>query len=221
MPRILLLITIAAALVFSGLEVNARRAKAGDMPPKALLVILKTRKGQVEYLTKHRPEHLPRLKRDIRGAMAATVNDFNDHFDYCPVFFFADTMATEIMAAHFDGVLLDRNLKPVQQTVLAEGDTSFFVADFGHMSQALSKDDATAQMNVNLREVLLVMDYHFELLKWPLPAFARGFISTSSMKYRNYWYRSEYYEIDYTPQAAAYSLTLQRYYKDVKKPASK
>ncbi len=210
MNRFIFCILLTALLPLS--VSAARHAHKGERPPKALLVMLKTRKRQVKYMAEHRPEKLPRVRKDIQGVMNATLNDFNDHFDYCPVFFFADTMIDEIMAGHFRNVLLDRNMRPSAQTVLPDGDTSFFVADFGHMSQT-SKNEFPAEGNVSLREVLIAMDHNFEVLEWPRPAYARGFISTASGRYKDYWYRSPDYEIDYTPQAAAYSLTLQRYYR--------
>ncbi len=193
-----------------------RRAGYYEQSPKAILVMLKTRTGQIEYLTRHDPKHLDRFKEDISGAMDATLRDFSDHFKFCPVFFFADTMMNEVKIGHFNGVLLNDELKVAQQNVLPEGDTSFFVIDFGHLSQT-SRNSNYEPPVVNLREILLAMDHNFEFLEYPRPAIARGYWGTGSSRYRDYWYRSKNYEVDYTPQAAAYSRTLEHYYEGAQK----
>lgn len=206
--------TLLAILVCST-TFAVRRARKGELPPKALLVILKTRQRQVDWMLDHHPEKVPRLKKDIQSVLEATVNDFNDHFSYCPVYYFADTLMDEVMAGRLSHVLLDKDLRPAKNVVLQDGDTSFFVVDFGQMSQS-SKQERPEQGYVSLRAVLLVMDHRFEMLEWPRPGYARGFIGTGSSRYRDYWYRSKNHEIDYTPQAAAYHLTLQRYYQGSK-----
>jgi len=202
------------------------RLNLNDKPPKALLVQLQTRKSQVDYLQKHSPEKLQEFQHDVQGIMKATTRDFASNFDYCTVYFFIDTYADSIKNGKFEGYLLDKDMKPVQHPVLAEGDTSFFVAYCGaYMPQPenekiapgaapgtepqydLADDDPTA-----LKPTLLVLDHNYRVLKVPRPRTIKGYMAVFNGRDRDYSYRAKHFNLEYVPMATSYSNTIRKYY---------
>lgn len=205
----------------------ARRAARGEKPPKALLVELLTREPQVNYLKKYRPDRLHEVTKDIHSVMKVTVLDFKENFDYIPVYYFIDSNADKIKEGKFAGVLLDEQMQPVQQTILAEGDTNFFVAyystcipqpDYVDINKAYSNRLGAVQESygdapLGMKKTLLVMDHRFELLRLPKPRSPRAYVRLSVKDNRRLTYRSKNSMIDYVPQAASYHATLERYYR--------
>ena len=218
---------IACLLILLQCAPVQARLNLNDRPPKALLVQLLTRKSQTDYLRKHNPAKLAEFLKDVKEVMKMTTKDFADNYQYGPVFFFVDTCGDSIKNGHFEGYLLDNNLKPVHQTVLPEGDTSFFIAYYGsYVPQPMNlkstddekpgdkpqyivaDDDPTA-----LKPTLLVLDHKYRLLKVPRPRTTRGFVGVfNNGRYRDYVYRSKSFSVDYLPMAATYSNTIRKYY---------
>jgi len=205
----------------------ARRARPGEKPPKALLVELLTRQPQVDYILKNRPSRLNEVLHDIQSVMRATVMDFNENFDYLPVYYFIDSNADKIRTGQFEGVLLDKNLQPANQTVLTTGDTNFFIAYFGSympqpqyidMDKAYSNNIGSGKESfgddpTGLKMTLLVMDHNFEILRLPRPRAPRTMVRLSPRDNKRLQYRAKNTEIDYIPLAASYHATLERYYR--------
>jgi hypothetical protein len=220
-------LVLTCCLLLPASYLFSARARIGEKPPKALLVELLARKNQVDYMKENNPERVPEIMKDIQSVMKATMLDFSMNFDYVPVYFFIDTNADKIKEGHFEGVLLDENFQLVKQTVLAEGDTNFYVAYFGaympqpqHIKPGYTNtnnlggyretagDDPTA-----LKKTLLVMDHNFELLQLPRPRTPRTYVSMARRETRKLFYRAKHSSIDYIPLAASYDATLRRYFR--------
>lgn len=205
----------------------ARRAPRGEKPPKALLVELLTREPQVKYVKQYRPERLQEIMKDIHSVMRVTTMDFKENFDYMPVYYFIDSNADKIKKGEFAGVLLDENLQPVEQTILAEGDTSFFIAyystcipqpdyvdiDKAYSNRLSAQQESFGDAPLGMKRTLLVMDHRFEMLRLPKPRSPRTYVRLSLKDNRRLTYRSKNTMIDYVPQAASYHATLERYYR--------
>ena len=203
------------------------RKNRKEKPPKALLVELLTHGPQLKHLTAKKPERVAEFQKDVAGVMKVTINDFSQNFDYVPVYYFIDTNASLIRQGKFDGVLLDEHMRPVQQNVLKEGDTNFFIAVYGNVvpqpmveKAAYSDNNHTGALNESfgddptaLRKTLLVMDHDFVLLQVPRPRTYKHFIALSRSKHPDLFYNSRLYEIDYLPMAASYNVTLEKYYR--------
>lgn len=230
----LLLITFSAQGQYLGV---GRRAKAGEEPPKAVLVELLTRQNQRDYLVKNRPQLLREFDHDVAEVTRRTLLNWSHYFHYCPLYFFADTMADRIMHGQFAGVLLDSALKPVANPVIKEGERRIYIAYFGMpipqpdvvktvpgpLGQYAEHDgdDPTSL----IRERLLVVDADFVLLSETKPRsnFVRATRPSwmSGDEYRKYrrsiTYNADRWYIDYQPVAYSYDATLRRYFRSTKK----
>jgi hypothetical protein len=233
-PLLLLLLScLSARAQFLG--IGRPRAKGGEAPPKAVLIELLTRAGQRDYLVEHRPELLAQFNSDVDAVMKRTVLDWSTYFKFCPVYFFVDSQAKQIMAGEFAGVLLDSSMNPVAQPIIQNGERNIYIAYYGtpmpqpdtvrpnspstSAGQYMEHDgdDATSL----LHDRLLVNDADFRLLseRKPRTNFVRGsrpdWMGTADYRayYRSIVYNAKRWYIDYQPIAYNYDLTLQKYFR--------
>ena len=113
---------------------SLRRLKmeAKQRPPKAILVEIFMRERLMNhYVSSKQTKKEAALKRDIEGVKNAIVADFSDNYTYGPVYFFYDTDADAVRAKKFEGVLMDKDLKPAKNIVLTPTDSNYFIVYFG------------------------------------------------------------------------------------------
>jgi hypothetical protein len=217
------------------LGIGRPHAKAGETPPKAVLVELLTRQGQREYVVRYRPELLPEFSHDVDEVIKRTAIDWSRYFHFCPVYFFMDSVSDKIRQGEFAGVVLDSALQPVASPVIANGERNIYIAYFGtpmpqpdtvrpntpitSAGQFMEHDgdDATSL----LHDRLLVNDADFRLLseKKPRTLFVHGirprWMGTSEYRsyYRSIAYNARRWYIDYLPIAYSYEVTLRKYFR--------
>lgn len=234
-PLLLFLFTaLSAQAQYLGV---GRRARAGEAPPKAVLVELLTRQNQRSYLVNNRPQLLPEFDHDVAEVSRRTVLDWSQFFHYCPLYFFADTMADRVMRGDFAGVLLDSTMHPVDNPVIPQGERRIYIAYFGMpipqpdtvraIGGPLGQygehdgDDPTSL----IRERLLVVDADFMLLSETKPRsnFVRAYRPSwmNGDQFRKYrrsiTYNARRWYVDYQPVAYSYDATLRRYFGSTKK----
>lgn len=119
--------------------------------PVAVLVQLKAERNRINYLLKNQSYgDLEIFKKDAKGVMLATINDFWTHFNYCPVYYYFDTNYEKISRHNFDGVLLNERLAPVTNPVLNDSSENFFIVYYGYPTWQTRKghyDTTKAAMN--------------------------------------------------------------------------
>jgi hypothetical protein len=99
---------------------------------KAVLVKLNTQKNRISYFEKRGDiENADHLKKDAAGVMKATIGDFQENFHYCVVYYFMDTVLDRVLASDMNGILLDKDLKPVTDPVVKNGDANFLIVYYG------------------------------------------------------------------------------------------
>jgi hypothetical protein len=215
-----------------------RRAKAGDTPPRVMLIELLTRQNQREHLQKYRPDLLPQFEHDVQEVSVRTRRDWASYFHFCPVYFFIDTNADKIRRGEFEGVLLDSSLNPIQDPILKPGDRDFYIGYFGspiHQPDSMRKtthgqtlgqygehdgDDPTSLF----RERLLVNDPDFRLLPDTKPrtnyirALRPSWMTVPQYRiyHRSIYYNASKWYIDYMPVAHSYDATLKRFFRVTK-----
>lgn len=228
MRRLCLFLLFILSASSAGAQLGVgRRARRGDVPPKAMFIILLTRQAQREHLMNTRPEYLPQFDKDVAEVMARTVKDWSHNFRYCPVYFFVDTMEQKIRNGQWAGVLLDTALKPAANLAVNPDDNVYI----GYFGSPLPQLDATAARGALgysegydatslIRERLLVTDSKFRLLPDRLPHtnYVRA-VRPAGMSYEQYrQYRKELsydadrWYVDYMPVAYSYDKTLQRFF---------
>ena len=104
-----------------------------DKFPKAVLVQLRSEHNRMEYLVKTRSyKDLEKLKVDAVNVQRAMINDFQDHFTNCPVYYYMDTNAPLIQKKIFDGILLNADLTPAKNLPISNAGSDYLVAYYGY-----------------------------------------------------------------------------------------
>lgn len=209
-----------------------RRAKPGEVPPKAMLIEILTRQNQRNYLVANRPDLLPVFEHDVSEVARRTVMDWSTYFKFCPLYFFVDTNADKIRLGQFEGVLLDSTMQPASNLAVQTGERNIYIGYFG---SPLPQPDTTGppgplgqymehdgdDVTSLIRERFLVHDADFRMLPDAKPRtnFVRAIRppEMSGREYRHYrrsiTYNASRWYIDYQPTAYSYDATLRRYFR--------
>lgn len=110
--------------------------KAARIPPAALYIQLNTEPVRESYLKKNGDtSSLSKLQVASGNAAQVMINDFTDHFKFCPVYYFYDSNLTRLRQGDYS-VLMDANRKPVSSEKIATIGTNYFMGYFGFTGTA-------------------------------------------------------------------------------------
>ncbi len=180
----------------------------GKKWPVTVLVQLQTEQNRINALIKSkRYTDLEVFRTDVKSAMLATLNDFWNHFDYCPVYYYLDTNIDAVLDRRFNGVLLDEHLAPVANLNLTDTSTNYLIVYYGHPVWQSNKRKwdttklATMGGNPNGRG-LVICDYKMRQVHY-LYNLDFDFFNYNSKRNKNpFKYVSKKFKIEYLPFAA-------------------
>lgn len=210
---VLLISSEAQAQLFS-----RNHAKKNEPAPKAILVQLPTYQRRTEALEKtNNTARLEQLKKDRDSFTARIIMDFDDNFNYCPVYFFYDKDLDKIINNNLDGILFNNRLEPVKNPVISATDTNFFIVMFGRPVITSEYENGVQVMSANQsasdKQALQVFDHNYRKLKNPLPNGSNNAWGGRSKKSReHYKYASPVFDIYYIPYVAQYNAKLHTFY---------
>jgi hypothetical protein len=160
MKKLSILIAFTALLLPSVKSIAQR--------PSAILVMLKAETNRIAALEKGGQTGLAnQLSGEAEIVRQKTINDFSDHFSFCPVYYFVDTNLHLIKEKKFGNVLFDKGRKMYSTSPIDVADTSFFIVYYGlDMPNIKSKnEDQTYLSNgAAMRPLkgLTVLDHQFK-----------------------------------------------------------
>ena len=147
----------------------------------ALLVRLKTRSKSLKAYEKAGAHSLVKKMKKTQNAENQLIIDlFNEHFNFCPVYFFYTDDTELLLADQQEGIFLNDNLKKDKNIVL---DKDFFlIAEFGVLlEEKVWADSLLEAANQNkiyqhqvLNKVIVIKDKNLEQLKRPFPLYVKA-----------------------------------------------
>src|SRR5690606_27232148 len=103
--------------------------------PKAILVQLRSEHKRISYLQETRQrKKVNEMKREAEVVAKVMINDFEDNFSFCPVYYYYDTNYHLILQNKFDGVLMNAEGMPATDIVLSGTDKDYWIAYFGALA---------------------------------------------------------------------------------------
>jgi hypothetical protein len=151
------------------------------------------------------------FRAEAHHASMQIVSDFNENFDFCPVYYYYDSNAHFIRERKFDGVLLSRDLTPAKDILLKRTDTNFFIVT---NSMLMSEDflpnnmygETESQLDANdnvnsTKPRIVVLDHKFRQLPRNTVRTPKG--PEGERRSRDHYiYRSRKYNLLYTGKAS-------------------
>jgi hypothetical protein len=206
---IMMLPGISAAQIF-----KKKFARADEQPPKALLIQLPTYKRKIDHYNKTGKNVLARqLEADRDSVITKIVADFSKNFSFCPIWFYHDTNAVRIANKQFNGIILDKNLKPATANITSS-DSDYFAVMFGYDYHDFDEtNEQQAYSNIESRQKLIVLNSSLKRLS---NSYFNN-IPPSGSKQRipgPYAYYSSRFDIYYRPYARQLSARLYRYFRE-------
>jgi hypothetical protein len=191
------------------IALNTRASDSLAKFPVAILVQLRSEHNRIEALTKaHWNKELEIVKADAAGETSATINDFKDYFNFCPVYFFIDTNAEKVQNMQFEGILLDTNLAPAKNILISKLSKNYLIVYYGFpLAQDVAADlrsDSVVNENSTTPtqfKGLIINNYKFQQLTYIFKS-ETDFISFKKKnKKQKYLYVSDKFDIEYFPFA--------------------
>ena len=110
-----------------------------DLKEGSLLVMLHSRQNQIDTLNKmERSEEAVSIQKLQSEKNKAIIKAFHKHFDFCPVYFFMNTQAIEMIENGTDSItFLNDSLQ--QDPSIRPAAKYFLVAEFGNMQMDTAK----------------------------------------------------------------------------------
>ncbi|MEI8279472.1 MAG: hypothetical protein WCG87_06885 [Bacteroidota bacterium] len=168
--------------------------------PKAVLIQLNSYKNQIDHLTKR--GYLIKtaeVKIDAAKVPEYTKRDFNDHFGYCPVYYFWDTCLNAIRNREFSNFLFDKDGKPAINIPITSKSRDYIIVTEGFDT----KNDLDELTRLNSKGLLILND-KYEMIH--VISRAEIIFSIKAMFFREYkrkyvYTSSKYDGIEYLPYA--------------------
>lgn len=184
--------------------------------PLAVLVQLRAERNRTNALIKAKKyEDLELFRKDVSGVATAMIRDFADHFNYCPVYYYADTNFDAVMAGKFEGVLLDASLAPASNIVIKDTCNNYMIVFYGYPAWQTKKHgrwDTTraAQDGGNPNgKGLIINDYKLRQLSY-IYRLDHDFFNFRKKKNKNpYKYESRKFDVEYSPCASEFNRRLK------------
>jgi hypothetical protein len=173
--------------------------------PKAILVQLRSEQRKLTYLV-NAPEKAAVLARDAAAIRRATINDFRDHFIYCPVYFYIDTNADKIKAKQLDNVLFTADGTMLPHVQLQD----YYIVYYGHPQDPVGSKYKHDNGDV-LGNGLVVLDENYKQTQQPFPYYVWKLVYSNIGKWdTTYAYKSKEYDIEYYHLATTFSRELDQ-----------
>lgn len=187
-----------------------------DLPiPKFILVELNTAHKQIlAYKRAGNHKYAGIASADAKAVIDCMVADFNDNFNYCPVYYFFDTNAHLILQKHMDGVLLDTNLQPALIPKVEEGE--YRIVKYGYNINTASNNSINTQ-SVNqidgIQKKIIVLSPDYTIVPKPEPDGRNLAGPLYGLKpNRKYAHTSKKLQIYYRPKAKHLNSAFKRYF---------
>jgi hypothetical protein len=186
-------------------------SKDQEVAPKAILVQLPTHQRKINALSKSQRDakRLKAIQEDRDSIIAKIVADFTDNFNFCPVYYFADTNSNLVKEKKWNDVILNSSLQPLQNFVPTD---EYTVLIYSRDVAFNGDEDDVPVVNNSSKRRWIAFDENLVPLKTPLPT---GSNSTRLVKPKNaerYTYISKIFDIYYRPAAGNYNMKLHTFY---------
>jgi hypothetical protein len=216
---------ILTCLIFLSIAVHAQlitrhHAHTGQLPPKAILVELATAINRINFYTRQKDnKNLALVMAEAAGQRESMVADFKDHFTYCPLYFFYDTMQNAIQAKDFTP-LLNSDMKPATNLAISPADSNYFIVYYGYAAEETTGENNektySSGSTDNSVKTLAALNPDFTTLSHKLPYKVKP-VGLANAKRKNvalikYEYQSAKFDIGYKPYAGIYSRNLTTFY---------
>jgi hypothetical protein len=194
-------------VIFSGLSKSYAADTLSRTFPSAILVQLRSEQSRINGLIKvGDTKALAQIEQDGAAVATATINDFHDHLDYCPVYYYMDSNLSKVMNRQFDGVLTNADGKPVKSDAIT--DTDYFIVFYGSPTEQrrvknLVTDSSVYQYNSGepFGKGLIINNYKMQQVSYLYQLGYDNVFFNMFHRHSKYAYESRRYDIEYFPFA--------------------
>ncbi len=177
--------------------------------PQFILIQLSSQRNRIEAMQRERKySAIAEVNSDAEGVKAATIQDFTDHFHYCPVYYYVDTNMDLVKKGDFENILFNGDGSPVNNPAVNGHAKNYLVAYYGYpVTQARkteSKDDSVEKeynSGEPMGKGLVVDNSKFQQVAY-FYRFGYEDALFSKKGEDKYTYHSKHYDIEYNPFAA-------------------
>ncbi len=216
--RSVILLTIAILLLTAPGKAEATDS-LWNKYPRVVLVQLRSENNRIEALTKaRRYNDLEQVINDARSTASAMINDFRDHFNYCPVYYFVDTNLDLIKQKKFDNILMNADRTTVIKPLINASSSDYLIVFYGYAvaqrrSEKVVKDSVRYQSGAEqpLGKGLVINNDKYQQVSYIYTHRYNDLFTSKKQKekLKPYKFASDRFEIEYFPLADILSKRLK------------
>src|SRR6185312_16975378 len=135
---------------------------------QVVLVQLRSEQNRIAALTKNRQYALlEEAKTDAQKCAAAMINDFTDHFKYCPVYYYMDTNVEAVKSKQFDGILLNADGSKAKNIPINKNSSGYIIVYYGYPNYQDKKDDvASDELSRSAGRGLIILNDQYKQIAY-------------------------------------------------------
>jgi hypothetical protein len=185
--------------------------------PRVILVQLPTEENRMKVLDRRGHENeVLEITHDAQEVRNVMVKDFTDHFTFCPVYYFMDNNLERVKAQDFNGVLLGKDMQPVNNLEVGPGSKDYLVVRYDR-PEGQPKREKVVKQTAGIDEGpmargLVVSNYKLQQVKAITVNDQKKSLMTPTQR-KLYSYRSKHYMIEYYPLAKELDNKVPRIYE--------
>jgi len=211
-----IIITFILIFIAAFLNYSFAADTASHKYPQLILVQLRSEQNRKQALEDARKYvMLKEVEEDATHAADAMINDFRDHFKYCPVYYYADTNAEAIKKKQFDGILLHADGTEAKNVTI--GNDNYFIVYYGYPNlQEKKSKKATDELTPYAGKGLVILNNVYEQIAcFFLLQYNESFFRKDK-KNSKYAFSSKHFDIQYVPLAEDFNakITDKPYHSD-------
>lgn len=148
------------------------RAQIHELKEGCLWVRLTTRSREIDYYRKNgNEEAAKKIQSETERFNRQIMLAFRSNFNFCPVYFFADTFSMEIVNGNYEKVVFyDEEMRLDPGIQFTQSD--FFICEYG---QTMNESDDGSYGGNNMGvSAFVIMDSAFKQLSDPFPYYEKG-----------------------------------------------
>lgn len=172
--------------------------------PAAVLVQLRAEKNRITTLTAaRRYKQVEEVKNDAKKVADAMINDFQDNFNHCPVYYFMDSNAEAVKNKQFDGILLNADGRAVTDPVVNSASNNYLIVYYGYPNyQERRNEVSTDQLSPYFGRGLIILNHEYEQIAYIFLLSYNEHFYKRNKRLKKYNYHSKRFDMQYIPFAA-------------------
>ena len=219
LPRIslVLFIILGANISYAQDTLAKKQDTLVNKFPRAVLVQLRSEHNRMEALNNQKKyDAIEGLEEDAINVASRMKADFNDNFNFCPVYYYMDTNLDLLKSRVFKDILFNADGTPATNIVISDTSRDYLIVFYGYPTPQSRLSDVVIDSfayrynsGEPLGKGLIINNYKFQQVSFLYKLDYENLAFRLRKANKKYIYVSKKYDMEYFPFAEVFNKKLQ------------